>query len=188
MKLCHNIESPPRVGKIKTIDRWSDSSSTQTGGGSNADDADDDEEESIADSEQSTQTDDSNTNDEENTQDDDDGDDDENWVFRRFFDELAASTDGFEALSLEQRQKLFLEYYAEFLIWNYHLRRNSVYKKIMETIQDLQDGMGGFDKDEAIQAGVLKRQFLLNRIVEAQTVTDENKDDNDDEETDSDIV
>ena len=187
MKLCHNIESPPRVGKIKTIDRWSDSSSTQTGGGSNADDADDDEEESIADSEQSTQTDDSNTNDEENTQ-DDDGDDDENWVFRRFFDELAASTDGFEALSLEQRQKLFLEYYAEFLIWNYHLRRNSVYKKIMETIQDLQDGMGGFDKDEAIQAGVLKRQFLLNRIVEAQTVTDENKDDNDDEETDSDIV
>ena len=184
MKLCHNIESPPRVGKIKTIDRWSDSSSTQTGGGSNADDADDDEEESIADSEQSTQTDDSNTNDEESTQDDDD----ENWVFRRFFDELAASTDGFEALSLEQRQKLFLEYYAEFLIWNYHLRRNSVYKKIMETIQDLQDGMGGFDKDEAIQAGVLKRQFLLNRIVEAQTVTDENKDDNDDEETDSDIV
>ena len=184
MKLCHNIESPPRVGKIKTIDRWSDSSSTQTGGGSNADDADDDEEESIADSEQSTQTDDSNTNDEESTQDDDD----ENWVFRRFFDELAASTDGFEALSLEQRQKLFLEYYAEFLIWNYHLRRSSVYKKIMETIQDLQDGMGGFDKDEAIQAGVLKRQFLLNRIVEAQTVTDETKDDNDDEETDSDIV
>ena len=182
MKLCHNIKSPPRVGKTKTIERWGDSNSSQTGGGSNADD--DDDEESIADSEQSTKTDDSDINDDEGTQANDD--DDENWVFKRFFDELAISIDGFEALSLEQRQKLFREYYAEFLIWNYHLRRNPVYKKIMETIQDLEDGMGDFDKDEAIQAGVVKRQFLLNRIVEAQTVV--NDDDDDDEETESDVV
>ena len=185
MKLCHNIKSPPRVGKTKTIERWGDSNSSQTGGGSNVDD--DDDEESIADSEQSTKTDDSDTNDEEGAQaNDDDDDDDENWVFKRFFDELAISIDGFEALSLEQRQKLFREYYAEFLIWNYHLRRNPVYKKIMETIQDLEDGMGDFDKDEAIQAGVVKRQFLLNRIVEAHTVVDE--DDDDDKETESDVV
>ena len=183
MKLCHNIKSPPRVGKTKTIERGDDSNSSQTGGGSNVDD--DDDEESIADSEQSTKTDDSDTNDEEGAQANDD-DDDENWVFKRLFDELATSIDGFEALSLEQRQKLFREYYAEFLIWNYHLRRNPVYKKIMETIQDLEDGMGDFDKDEAIQAGVVKRQFLLNRIVEAQTVVDD--DDDDDEETESDVV
>ena len=86
--------------------------------------------------------------------------------------------------SLEQRQKLFRDFYTKFLIWNYHLRRNPVYKKIMETIQDLEDGMGNFDKDEAIQAGVIKRQFLLNRIVEAQTVVvDDDDDDDDDEET-----
>ena len=48
-----------------------------------------------------------------------------------------------------------------------------MYKKIMKTIQDLEEGMGDFDKDEAIQAGVVKRQFLLNRIVEVQTDDDD---------------
>ena len=133
MKLCHNIQEPLRVGKTKSIERWDDSNSSQTGRGFNADD---DDEESITDSEQSTKTDDSDTNDDEGSQTNEDVDDDENWVFKRFFDELTILIDGFETLSLEQRQKLFRDFYTKFLIWNYHLRRNPVYKKIMETIQD----------------------------------------------------
>ena len=72
MRLCHNINSPLRVGETKTIERWGDSNSAQIGGGVIGDE---DDEESIVDSEQSTKTEDSDTNDEVGAQANDDADD-----------------------------------------------------------------------------------------------------------------
>ena len=80
----------------------------------------------------------------------------EHWVFQRFFDEIARDVDGADSLSLRKYQKLFRERYANFLEWYHHLRRNSIHKKIIDTIRELEGGSGGYDQREDVYASVIE--------------------------------
>ena len=60
---------------------------------------------------------------------------------------------------------MFREKYAEFLIWLYRLKRNSIHKKIMETVKELMDGPLEYDREEAIHAAIQQRKFLLDGVV-----------------------
>ena len=189
MRLCHNINSPLRVGKTKTIERRAESYN-QTGRGVIGDDGD-----SLTESEDSVQTD-NNLDDEseisetsdtteagsitednadtdagETTEDSGEACADENWVFERF---LSRGDDNGD-FNLKQRQKLFRDCYADFLVWYHHLRQNTIHKKIMETVHDLTDGPCDYDKEEALRAAVEQRQFLLNRIVEDKSVHEDHE-------------
>ena len=119
---------------------------------------------------------------------DDDDKQDENWVFDRILDK--SNDDD----TIKQRQKMFREKYAGFLIWLHHLKRNPIHKKIMETVKDLHDGPLEYDREEAIQYAIEQRKFLLDRIVEDRKCraddgdgnADDDNDDDDDAEDDDD--
>ena len=179
MRLCHNSETPLRVGKIKRV-RDLDVCNTQIGGGVSVPD-----DESLAESVQTDQTDDDTVSEasgtsttpdatdteavdgeEEGEEEEEGGEkavsDGENWVFRPFLDDV----DEKEGLTLKQRQKMFRERYADHLVWNHHLKQNKIHKKVMKTVRDLEDGSSDYDKPEAFRAAVEQRKFLLNRLVE----------------------
>ena len=182
MRLCHNSETPLRVGKIKRVGNLN-TSDMQTGGGVGVPD-----DESLAESVQTDQTDEdtlSEASDTSTTADtadteavDEEGDEDEeeefcdgeNWVFRPFLDDID------EDLTLKQRQKMFRGHYADHLIWTHHLKRNKIHKKVMETIKDLEGGPSDYDKSEAIRAAIEQRKFLLNRLVEDRESDDGDND------------
>ena len=101
----------------------------------------------------------------------------ENWVFDRILNNVDSS------LTLGKRQKKFRQILGDFIIWYQHLRKNEIYKKVLETIQSLKDD-NDYDNDEAIRAGIERRRFLLDRLIsEGNEMSDgENVDDDDDED------
>ena len=181
MRLCHNIDSPLRVGKTKTTERRY-APDKQTGGGVIVDPTEDSvqTDDSVSDASETSEASDGTdatgdaTADNEDTEagdiaEDNEASDDENWVFDRFLRELDDKND----LTLKQRQKLFRKRYADFLVWYHHLRQNQIHKKIMASVDDLKDGPCDYDKEEALRAAVEHRQFLLNRLVEDTLVDDD---------------
>ena len=175
MKLCHNIASPLRVGKTKTV------GSQHGRGGGNGYQADE-EIGSIADSVDSGTSEfsvdssicdvsESKDNDQEREA-TDDADASENGEFRRFFDDIDRDrkvVGEVEDLTFKQRKKLFVTYYGDFLVWYHNLKQNTIHKKIIETAKELKDGPGEYDKEESLRAAVEQRTFLLARIVEEYT-------------------
>ena len=94
-------------------------------------------------------------------------DEDENEVFDRLLHTINSNDDNNDETAkpnLKERQKMFREKYAEFLIWLYRLKRNSIHKKIMQTVKELMDGPLEYDREEAIHAAIQQRKFLLDGV------------------------
>ena len=102
-------------------------------------------------------------NDSESAMEDDE--EDESKVFGFFVRQAKneLEKDGIHEVSRELLQEKFRELLISFLNWKDRLNKNSIYKKVMANVRDLQDEQ--FDRQEAIEAAVHKRRFLLNRVV-----------------------
>jgi hypothetical protein len=95
------------------------------------------------------------------------------------FDEETACGEAY-ALVLPKLQKDLESIYLERLLWMRQLRRNIVHKKVMNT-RDAFINSDDFDHDEALEAAVDKRKFLLKRLLKDNTfieneITDHNSD------------
>ena len=102
-------------------------------------------------------------NDSESAMEDDD--EDESKVFGFFVREAKneLNKDGIHEVSRELLQEKFRELLISFLHWKDRLYKNPIYKKVMTNVRELQDEQ--FDRQEAIEAAVHNRRFLLNRVV-----------------------
>ena len=102
-------------------------------------------------------------NDSESAMEDDE--EDESKVFRFFVRQAKneLKKDGIHEVSRELLQEKFRELLIYFLHWKDRLYKNPIYKKVMTNVRELQDEQ--FDRQEAIEAAVHNRRFLLNRVV-----------------------
>ena len=89
--------------------------------------------------------------------------DDENWVFESIIKETYEALG--EDASAKEVRKLFRRKFGDALDWYHNLRKHHIYKKIMATVKDLQDGPGDYDRMEAIRAAIKQRSFLLDRLI-----------------------
>ena len=85
---------------------------------------------------------------------------------------------------LPKLQKELENIYMERLLWMKQLKKDSVHKKIMHTEDALVEN-DDFDPEEALEAAVDKRKFLIKRLLKGHNFDEEN-DDDDDEENDDD--
>lgn len=60
-------------------------------------------------------------------------------------------------------RKEFRKVLFEYLKWIHHLRKNYKFKQVMKTKQDFMD-MEGFGWEEAMEAAIHKRKFMLNKL------------------------
>ena len=132
--------------------------------------------------------------DDEDADEEDDDDEEEDEVFR-FIRKLARrklNNEGVNNPSHKRFQKTFRHTFFEYLLWAQKLHKTPTYKKIMETVRELQNGSPKYDKTEALAEAIRRRKFILNRLVPESTTTDESMsgDDNDtdDEQTDTESV
>ena len=65
----------------------------------------------------------------------------------------------------KELRKVLLEY----LQWMHAMKKDSTFRKVMETRQDLKD-TEGYDWLESTELAIDKRKFLLNRLFVKQTV------------------
>ena len=87
----------------------------------------------------------------------------------RGLDEESASSQAY-SLILPKLQTDLERIYLERLFWMRQLRKNRVHRKVMNTRND-------FDHDEALEAAVDKRKFLLKRLLKDNTfIESENAD------------
>ena len=100
---------------------------------------------------------------------------DRNWVFDSIIEEAEEEL-GNNATHTAIR-KLFRRKLVDRIEWVRNLRRNNIYKKILATAQELQDGPGEYDREEALQNAVRQRRFLLNRLVPSPALDNESDDD-----------
>ena len=49
--------------------------------------------------------------------------------------------------------------------WYSNLRKNNIFKKIMTTAKELQDGPGEIDREEALKMAISQRRMLLDRLI-----------------------
>ena len=86
----------------------------------------------------------------------------QNFIDNGFDDESAQH----KAYSLVQPklQKELESVYLERLLWIRELRRDPIHRKIMKTRDDFVDN-DDFDPEEALEAAVDKRKFLLKRLL-----------------------
>ena len=95
----------------------------------------------------------------------------------RGLDEENASSRAY-ALILPKLQKDLESIYLERLLWMRQLKKNRVHRKVMNT-RDEFINRNDFDHDEALEAAVDKRRFLLKRLLKDNTfIEDENADNN----------
>ena len=78
---------------------------------------------------------------------------------------------------LPKPQKELENIYMEHLLWMKQLKNDPVHKKIMQ-ISDAFVGNDDFDPEEAMEAAVDKRKFLIKRLLKHYSFT-ENSDDED---------
>ena len=72
--------------------------------------------------------------------------------------------------------KLQESIYLERLFWMRQLRKNRVHRKVQSTRDEFING-DDFDEDEALEAAVDERKFLLKRLLKDNTfIEDENAD------------
>ena len=65
--------------------------------------------------------------------------------------------------------------YMERLLWMQHLKKAPIHQKIMQTRDSFVDS-DHFDSDEAMEAAVNKRKFLIKRLLKDYSFTEENDD------------
>ena len=82
-------------------------------------------------------------------------------------DEESASSQAY-SLILPKLQKDLESIYLERLLWMRQLRKNRVHRKVMNT-RDAFINSDDFDHDEALEAAVDKRKFLLKRLLKDNT-------------------
>ena len=104
--------------------------------------------------------------------------DNDNWIFDPII--VDAERELGENANTKDIRKLFRQKLAEKIEWYRNLRKNKIYKKIMETAKDLQYGPGEYDREEAIRTAIRQRRILLDRLVPRA----EPNNHNDDEEND----
>ena len=122
-------------------------------------------------------------NDSESAMEDDE--EDESKVFRFFVRQAKneLKKDGIHEVSRELLQEKFRELLIYFLHWKDRLYKNPIYKKVMTNVRELQDEQ--FDRQEAIEAAVHNRRFLLNRVVPDPDDIDDSNDGEQENDEDS---
>ena len=91
--------------------------------------------------------------------------------------------EGVENPSHKLFQKTFRDQFCKLLIWMWKLRRTPVYKKIMTTVKELEDGPENIDREEALHVAFKRRKFLIDRL-NSEPATDDSMGEDDDEEND----
>ena len=92
-----------------------------------------------------------------------DNDDDRNWVFDCLIEE--AEEELGKGATYKDIRKLFRRKLADKIEWVHNFRKHPIYKKIMTTAKDLQDGPGDYDKEEAVKVAISQRRTLLDRLI-----------------------
>ena len=112
-------------------------------------------------------------------------DDDNNpdWVFDSIIEEAEEEL-GRDATH-KDLQKRVRHLLVDKMEWCHHFRKHPTYKKIMETVRELQDGPEEFDREEALSVAVLRRQFLINRLVPEPADEYEQSEPGDEDDSDS---
>ena len=77
---------------------------------------------------------------------------------------------------LPKLQKELENIYMERLLWMKQLKKDSVHKKIMHTKDALVEN-DDFDPEEALEAAVDMRKFLIKRLLKGHNFDEENDDD-----------
>jgi hypothetical protein len=116
-------------------------------------------------------------------------DNEPNWVFDSIIEE--AEEELGRNATYKDIRKLFRRKLADKIEWVHNFRKHPIYKKIMATAKDLQDGPGDYDKEEAVKMAIRQRRTLLDRLIpypndsiedegSGQGISDEGDDDSDD--------
>ena len=90
-------------------------------------------------------------------------------------DEQSAKDRAFSNM-LPKLQKELENIYMERLVWMRQLKKEPVHKKIMHTKEALVEN-DDFDPEEALEAAVDKRKFLIRRLLKGYDFDEENDDD-----------
>ena len=90
-------------------------------------------------------------------------------------DEQSAKDKAFSNM-LPKLQKELENIYMERLVWMRQLKKDPVHKKIMHTKDALVEN-GDFDPEEALEAAVDTRKFLIRRLLKGYDFDEENDDD-----------
>ena len=91
-------------------------------------------------------------------------------------------------MTVDERRKYFRKKVYEVTDTYFEFKKDPVFKKIMETVNDLKSGPGGYDMSEALERGFKQRKHLLNRVYDYFEEQDEGRESdsedgsNDDEE------
>ena len=99
-------------------------------------------------------------------------------------DEQSAKDKAFSNM-LPKLQKELENIYMERLVWMRQLKKDPVHKKIMHTKDALVEN-DDFDPEEALEAAVDMRKFLIRRLLKGYGFDEENYDDDDDGNDDDD--
>ena len=78
---------------------------------------------------------------------------------------------------LPKPQKELESIYMERLLWMKQLKNDPVHKKIMQTRDTFMDS--DFDPEEAMEAVVDKRKFLIKRLLKDYSFTEDSNDEDD---------
>ena len=127
---------------------------------------------------------------EEDDDEDEDEDDDENDDIRdtdpkhddSVFDQFMFSFDNDTLLT--DRENIFRNRFANYLVLHSNMRKHHVFKKVMETVRQIRDDPADYGYEEALRLAVEQRQFLLNTLVDVPMTDDDASGDADDEEDD----
>ena len=158
-----------RVGVIKSVNINQYGGSILNNNESSDDDADDDSSDndgaSMENNVGSEHEDESSSGEVEDDDDDDDYDDsdEDNSIFDDLIEQ--AENELGQHARVEDIRKLFRRKLANEIEWMRALRRHSIYKKIINTAKDLEDGPGDYDKSEALRAAIRTRSILLNDLI-----------------------
>ena len=164
-----------------------DVSMRQRGGSAYKSDDGDSEDDKDADSMTNNVGSDSETDSESDMSDDSvEDEDDQDWIFASIIEEAEEEL-GKDATH-KDLQKQFRHLLVDKIEWCHKLRKHPTYKKIMETVKELQDGSEQFDREEALSVAVDRRRFLLNRLVPEPGEQGELGDEDDGDSTEEDDI
>ena len=155
MERFHPNDYKPKLMRMK---RDVDSGMGQYGGNfqkSDDDEADDEEEADSMDSESDSESD----TGVDSVEDEDDPD----WVFDSIIEDAEEEL-GRDATHKDLQKRLRYKL-VDKMKWVHNFRKHPIYKKIMETVRELQDGPEEYDRDEAYSVAGHRRKFLINRLV-----------------------
>ena len=92
------------------------------------------------------------------------------------FDQFMVSFDNDTLLT--DRENIFRNRFANYLVLHSNMRKHHVFKKVMETVRQLRDDPADYSYEEALRVAVEQRQFLLNSLL---PMTDDDSSDVDDD-------